>query len=163
MSPYTVLQERKSILNVQLSEFHYCLSWATPDSGSLSSLFPWCSYRIIFLFVITEEKYPGKPVFKLFSPAHRWICGWAQRFGLSTRIHCCFLTSQLEGLIRDVHHCVGFCMQTSFFLTPCVCLLRFSTSKTVRKPSLSAGLKSAKLFSLNCKSAAKLFPFYSVC
>lgn len=74
----------------------------------------------IFLFVITEEKYPGKPAFKLFSPAHRWICGWAQRFGLSTQIHCCSLTSQLEGLIRVVHHCVGL-LYANIFLPNSLC------------------------------------------
>lgn len=125
--------------NVQLSEFHYCLSWAPSNSGSLFHFSLDVLTEIIFLFV-TKEGWgwgdPGKPAFKLFSPAHRWIRGWAPRFAVRTRMHCCSLTSQLEGLIRDVHHCVTFCMQTSFLLTLSACLLTFplaSTSKTARK------------------------------
>lgn len=102
--------------------------------------FPWMFLQKSFFYLLQRRGWgwgdPGKPAFKLFSPAHRWIRGWTRRFAVRTRMHCCSLTSQLEGLIRDVHHCVTFCMQTSFLLTLSACLLTFplaSTSKTARK------------------------------
>lgn len=113
-TPFTVLQERKSILNVQLSSaYHdqFTILGALPRPA-LSGLMD-----IVFPLVIDEEKYTGKRTLKLF---FQLAYVGVQHLAPSAAIHRRSRTRRLESLIRDVHHCVGFCMQTSLSASACV-------------------------------------------
>lgn len=82
-----------------------------------------------------------------------------QHLALSAKMHRCFRAHWLEILIRDVHHCVGFCKQPSLSLSLCLCMchLRFPDELYFlnrNKTQFVYSLKLVKL-SLHCKSPAK--------